>query len=603
MAQEVAGLDGVRKSCRGAVQRAILRLRDGLRQFVRGQQGIRSLCGSLKAVIRRGLDDDEEEGYYSSSEDESEVNEDTARQGLGEAGSVTIAASIWNRCVPSDLLDKYRQHLGKRRVADSGRGRRAKVLGCMFSDVRVTTRGVKRTGERATVTAFLRPKTAQKCRLLLNPEEIHAADGRRPPRFRLPRLEGLGHWMARRRGRKRGTRRVYLAKIDLTNAYWSIKLPRRWRRLFVVRVNGRAYRITRLPFGWKFSPSICQQLVDRLVRSALRGRSMSWTYLDDILGADAPKKRLKQSMRAMVWKLERAGFIISPKSVLKPQRELDFVGKQLRPKTSEMANKPGTLAAALRAWLKVVARGRARTKAVLSMLGKVNWAVRPSGGAGPMLAGAYRAVQRADGGAVDFTRAAARGVGTAVMLAHMPHSFAEAKTEGFIFFSDAAERPERAGRFRVGVVGLTGTYKSLKCPGWVRTLQQAELWGVYAAMKLCVYIFRNVSGGGGGAGFRVGTDSEVARHQVVKGHASSGLPVQQRILRRIFWLRSWSGCSVGVFRVPSPQNPADPHSRLHSFPSRQAAVREADQRKVAWAGLCDPFSRITFIPPSHWEAR
>ena len=71
LAQEVAGLNGVRKSCRGAVQRAILRLRDGLRQFVRGQQGIRSLCGSLKAVIRRGLDDDEEEGYYSSSEDES----------------------------------------------------------------------------------------------------------------------------------------------------------------------------------------------------------------------------------------------------------------------------------------------------------------------------------------------------------------------------------------------------------------------------------------------------------------------------------------------------------------------------------------------------
>ena len=135
------------------------------------------------------------------------------------------------------------------------------MLGCMFSDIRVTTKGTKRNGRRATVTAFLRPKTAEKCQLLLNPEEIHAADSRRPPRFRLLRLEGLGHWMARRRG----TRQVYLAKIDPTNAYWSIKMPRRWRRLFVLRVNGRAYRIARLPFGWKFSPSICQQLVDRLV--------------------------------------------------------------------------------------------------------------------------------------------------------------------------------------------------------------------------------------------------------------------------------------------------------------------------------------------------
>ena len=129
------------------------------------------------------------------------------------------------------------------------------------------------------------------------------------------------------------------------------------------------------------------------------------------------------------------------------------------------------------------------------------------------------------------------------------------------------------------MVGLKGTYKSFRCPGWVRTLQQAELWGVYMAMKIAVYIYRNVSGGGGGGGFRVGTDSEVARHQVVKGHASSSLLVQQRILRRIFWLRSWSRCSVGIFRVPSPQNPADPHSRLHSFPSRQAAAREADERE------------------------
>ena len=93
-AQEVAELQGVHHSCRGAVQRAILRLRDGLRQFTRGEQGIRSLCGSLKAVIRRGLNDDEEEGYYSSSEDESEVTEDTARRGLGEARSVTVAASM-----------------------------------------------------------------------------------------------------------------------------------------------------------------------------------------------------------------------------------------------------------------------------------------------------------------------------------------------------------------------------------------------------------------------------------------------------------------------------------------------------------------------------
>ena len=107
--------------------------------------------------------------------------------------------------------------------------------------------------------------------------------------------------------------------------------------------------------------------------------------------------------------------------MLKPQRELDFVEKQLRPRACELANKLGTLAAALRAWLKVLARRHVREKTTLSTLGKVNWAVRPSGGAGPFLSGAYRRMQQAAGGMVDFSGTGARGVGTAIMLAHMPH--------------------------------------------------------------------------------------------------------------------------------------------------------------------------------------
>ena len=229
----------------------------------------------------------------------------------------------------------------------------------------------------------------------------------------------------------------------------------------MVRVGGMAYEVTQLPFGWKYRPVIYQQLVDMLVRSALRGHTQSWTYLDDVLGADAPKKRLRKAMRTVAWEFRRAGFIISPKSVMQPQWDLDFVGKQLRPKSCEVVNKPGTMAAAPCAWLNVLAQGRVREKTMLSTLGKVNWAVRPSGGAGLFLSGAYRAVQRAAGGVVDFSTMTARGVGRAIMLAHMPHRFTTAKTEGFVFFSDAAERPEHPGRFRVRVVGFTGTHRSI----------------------------------------------------------------------------------------------------------------------------------------------
>ena len=116
----MAGLQGVHPGGRGAVFRTIARLGEGVRQFNCGEQGIRSLCGSLTAIFHRGLDDDGEEGYYSSTEDESEVGEEMARRGLGEAGSVTIADSIWNKCVPSDLLDGYRRHLRQTREGEEG---------------------------------------------------------------------------------------------------------------------------------------------------------------------------------------------------------------------------------------------------------------------------------------------------------------------------------------------------------------------------------------------------------------------------------------------------------------------------------------------------
>ena len=188
--------------------------------------------------------------------------------------------------------------------------------------------------------------------------------------------------MAPRRARRRP---IYVAKIDLANCYWSIRMPRDWGCLFVVEVGGRRYRITRLPFGWKYSPSICQ----RLVRLAVGGRTLAWADLDGILAADIPKQRLRSTVRRNAKVLTLAGLIISPKSVMQPKRELDFVVQQLMPKRCGLAaQKQGTLAAALCAWLKALSRRWLATQTALSTLGKVNWVVRPRGGVGPFLTGA-----------------------------------------------------------------------------------------------------------------------------------------------------------------------------------------------------------------------
>ena len=81
---------------------------------------------------------------------------------------------------------------------------------------------------------------------------------------------------------------------------------------------------------------------------------------------------------------------------------------------------------------------------------------------------------------------------------------------------------------------------------------------------------------------RIGSDSNVARTQINSLRACVSAGPRQRILRRLFWLRCWSGCSISSFRVRSAINPADPLSRVVSFQSRAQAVADAEARRVMW---------------------
>ena len=64
---------------------------------------------------------------------------------------------------------------------------------------------------------------------------------------------------------------LYGTHIDLKNAFWSFVLPEPARTVFRLRAghSGRVVGLGRLPFGWKYSPFICQQMPARMVRRIL----------------------------------------------------------------------------------------------------------------------------------------------------------------------------------------------------------------------------------------------------------------------------------------------------------------------------------------------
>ena len=127
---------------------------EGYKGWTRGTRGGRGVRGG-------------DEGYFSSSEEEGEVTEKMAAKGLGEAGSVSIRISIWRKCIPDDLLGKYKRFIRESNPPDPPRPATEATLTTMFESVRVQTGGAKHTTKRPSVSAFLKCKDATKCRLIL----------------------------------------------------------------------------------------------------------------------------------------------------------------------------------------------------------------------------------------------------------------------------------------------------------------------------------------------------------------------------------------------------------------------------------------------------
>ena len=93
--------------------------------------------------------------------------------------------------------------------------------------------------------------------------------------------------------------------------------------------SGRVVGLGRLPFGWKYSPFICQQTLAGIVERVLPPDILLVHYLDDFLFIHYDKQYLRDNTGNTVLALGREGFIVSPKSVLEPATQLVFLGNLL----------------------------------------------------------------------------------------------------------------------------------------------------------------------------------------------------------------------------------------------------------------------------------
>ena len=323
------------------------------------------------------------------------VRPDILRNGLGPVGCHEIPQDIWNSTVPDDFYgDGLRDFNVESGWTDDRGNCRPATPAWVSGEVEELVSVLKRDwllydlqgSPTPTCWPFVIPESSEKVSLILSCVKQNGMDGCRPPRFSLKSWEQLSTILSTF---SPGVP-LYSTHIDLKTAFWSFLLPESAHTMFRLRSapNGKVVGIGRLPFGWKYSPYICQHTLARVVGEVLPDDILPVHYLDDFLLVHPNKRYLKVQTGGVVDHLVRNGFIVSPKSVMEAAIRLVFLGKQLDLVVRKVWSHPVAHLQLFMAWIRL-AVWRSQRRLMQSFLGYLKWHVRPRGTACPFAAGAY----------------------------------------------------------------------------------------------------------------------------------------------------------------------------------------------------------------------
>ena len=99
----------------------------------------------------------------------------------------------------------------------------------------------------------------------------------------------------------------FVSKLDLTNAYWCLKLTPRSRKVTAFYFLNRLYQFRRAPFGAANLPSVFARVMCKMLRGM---RSFSWSFFDDIAVMSTDFESHLVHLDKVLQRIEEAGFKI-----------------------------------------------------------------------------------------------------------------------------------------------------------------------------------------------------------------------------------------------------------------------------------------------------
>ena len=118
----------------------------------------------------------------------------------------------------------------------------------------------------------------------------------------------------------------FISKLDLTNAYWCLKLTPRSRKVTAFYFRNRLFHFIRAPFGAANLPSVFARVMCKMLRGM---RSFSWSFFDDIAIMSESFEEHLQHLGKVLARIEEAGFKVRADKcrICVPKSEpLDWLG-------------------------------------------------------------------------------------------------------------------------------------------------------------------------------------------------------------------------------------------------------------------------------------
>jgi hypothetical protein len=446
---------------------------------------------------------------------------------------------------------------------------------------------------------FLIPKNKIKCSIIMHTKHANSILPKPPP-FHLVSWESLDADLSR----LPRDQEFYASHVDVSNAFWSFKLPRKLRRSFRMKgAGGVILAMTSLPFGWSYSPILCQKVFEHIAKGVVPGHLFLYVYIDDFLIVGRDREEVRRATRLLVEELTRLGFLVSPKSTLDPTHALKFLGKHLDFRIRTIQATPFSAAQLIFRWVRM-ATGHTGRKFLRSFFGLLIWLARPHKGMACFYGGAYGHLLWGATNRAFTPRGTLDALASGIFFALKPY------TPPIRFYRpdpilssppspDVLDLPMllvdggpdgrcpgggynwRAGLFSPDL----GTRTQLVGPSG-KNQQVIELLALIYAIKLAIHR--------GWPFVVLGSDSEVALAQVLRLRAGIGLKLQQRLLRGLVGLLTKSPVTLLLVWVPSELQPADPLSRIDVMcrGSREEATSRA---RDTWGKLQVRWEDTRFI--------